>query len=252
MNVLIIEDENRAAKRLEKLLTSIDPSMNVIKVIETVREAISFLKTEKVNLIFSDIQLADGLSFEIYQQVEISCPIIFTTAYDQYAIEAFNTNGIDYLLKPIEAGRLEKALAKYNQLNQFESTSLLDIQGLLKQFQPEKIIYKSRFMIKVGEKIKTISIADVNAFYSEHKGTYVLTSEGRNYVLDESLEQISQKIDPELFFKISRKIVVNINAIDEIIAHSNSRLKLKIPFVELDEVIVAREKVNDFKAWIGG
>ena len=107
-------------------------------------------------------------------------------------------------------------------------------------------------MIKVGEKIKTISIADVNAFYSEHKGTYVLTSEGRNYVLDESLEQISQKIDPELFFKISRKIVVNINAIDEIIAHSNSRLKLKIPFLELDEVIVAREKVNDFKAWIGG
>ena len=251
MKVLIIEDEGRAATRLEKLLKAIDPTINIVSVIETVRESIEYLKTETVDLIFSDIQLADGLSFEIYKSVDINCPIVFTTAYDQYAIEAFDTNGIDYLLKPIESERLKKALTKFKQLNQNNSSSQ-DLQQLLEQFGKKDGSYKRRFMIKVGEKIKTIPTENINAFYSEQKGTYLLTNEGRNYVLDDSLEQVSTKLDPAIFFKISRKIVVNINAIDEIIAHSNSRLKLKIPFLELDEVIVAREKVNDFKAWIGG
>jgi len=249
MKVLIIEDESRAANRLEKLLISIDATIEIVGVLETVREAIDFLPTADLNLIFSDIQLADGLSFEIYKQVKINCPIIFTTAYDQYAIEAFDTNGIDYLLKPIEQIRLEQSLNKYKQLNKPPAN---DLQDLLKHFKDEKTNYKTRFMIRVGEKIKTISIEDINAFYSEQKGTYLLTNTGRNYVLDESLEQIANKLNPNSFFKISRKIIVNIHAIDEIIAHSNSRLKLKIPFLELDEVIVAREKVSDFKAWIGG
>ncbi|MFK8046686.1 MAG: LytR/AlgR family response regulator transcription factor [Crocinitomicaceae bacterium] len=250
MKVLIVEDESRAANRLEKLLKALNLSIEIVAVIETVREAIVFLKTAELDLIFSDIQLADGLSFEIYKEVEVTCPIIFTTAYDQYAIEAFDTNGIDYLLKPIESGRLEKALAKCKQLNQSETK--VDLQSLLNQFKPETKTYKSRFMIKVGEKIKTIKVEDTNAFYSEQKGTYLLTNEGRNYVLDHPLEQVASQLDPTIFFKISRKIVVNINAIEEIIAHSNSRLKLKIPHLSLDEVIVAREKVNDFKAWIGG
>ena len=250
MRVLIIEDENRAARRLEKLILAKNTSFEIVSVIETVRDAVQFLKTISVDLIFSDIQLADGLSFEIYKQVNISCPIIFTTAYDQYAIEAFNTNGIDYLLKPIEATRLEQALNKLNQLNQSKPT--VDIQGLLDQFSNQTKLYKKRFMMKVGEKIKTVPVEDINAFYSEHKGTYLLTNEGRNYVLDESLEQIAQKVDPHSFFKINRKVIVNINAIDEIIAHTNSRLKLKIPHLNLDEVVVAREKVSDFKVWIGG
>jgi DNA-binding LytR/AlgR family response regulator len=250
MKVLIIEDENRAANRLEKLLTTIDVAIEIVAIIETVREAIQFLNTQTVDLIFSDIQLADGLSFEIYEQVNLSCPIIFTTAYDQYAIEAFSTNGIDYLLKPVESNRLEKSLSKYKQLQQHESS--IDVQNLMKHFRQEKPNYKNRFMIKVGEKIKTISTDSISAFYSEQKGTYLLTKEGRNYVLDYSLEEIGKMVAPSSFFKISRKIIVNINAIDEIIAHSNSRLKLKIPFLELDEVIVAREKVADFKIWIGG
>jgi DNA-binding LytR/AlgR family response regulator len=249
MKVLIIEDENRAAIRLQKLVHGIDSNIEVVAIMETVRESISYLKNASIDLILSDIQLADGLSFEIYKQIEINCPIIFTTAYDQYAIEAFNTNGIDYLLKPVESDRLEKALAKFNQLS--SKDSMADLQNLLSSFKPEAVQYKSRFMIKVGEKIKTIKVDDVNAFYSEQKGTYLLTNEGRNYVLDNSLEQVATQVDPSVFFKISRKIVVNINAIDEIIAHSNSRLKLIIPHLELDEVIVAREKVNDFKSWIG-
>ena len=189
------------------------------------------------------------MSFEIYKRIDINCPIIFITAYDQYAIEAFDTNGIDYLLKPIEQTRLEKALAKFRQLNKPQH---IDIHKIMTHFERDKGNFKKRFMIKVGEKIKTISVDHINAFYSEHKGTYLLTDTGRNYVMDDSLEQVAQKLNPNTFFKISRKVIVNINAIEEIIAHSNSRLKLKIPFLELDEVIVAREKVSDFKAWIGG
>ncbi len=249
MKILIIEDENRAARRLQKLLGIINPSFKVISVFETVREAIQFLKTTSVDLIFSDIQLADGLSFEIYKQVDITCPIIFITAYDQYAIEAFNTNGIDYLLKPIEQTRLEKAILKLKGL---QHQPVINLEGILKHFEQDKRSYKKRFMIKVGEKIKTIPTDDINAFYSEHKGTYLLTNTGRNYVLDEPLEQISNQLNPNSFFKISRKVIVNIHAIEEIIAHSNSRLKLTIPFLELNEVIVAREKVSDFKIWIGG
>lgn len=250
MKILIIEDEARAAKRLEKLLLSLAPNFEIIGHIETVRESITFLNEQMVDLIFSDIQLADGLSFEIYKKVQVKCPIIFTTAYDQYAIEAFETNGIDYLLKPIDENRLKKAIQKFEQL-QSTSTPTVDINNLLSQFSKASKPYKSRFMIKVGEKIKSIPTSDINAFYSEQKGTYLLTNKGRNYVVDQSLEEISKLLDPSTYFKISRKIIVNINAIDEIIAHTNSRLKLKIPFLEMDEIIVAREKVNDFKLWIG-
>ncbi|MFK8037117.1 MAG: LytR/AlgR family response regulator transcription factor [Crocinitomicaceae bacterium] len=249
MKVLIIEDETRAAKRLEKLLLDLEPNFKIIDTFETVRESIAFLNSESVDLIFSDIQLADGLSFEIYQQIDVKCPIIFTTAYDQYAIEAFETNGIDYLLKPIDDDRLKKAIQKFKQL-QNTAQPTVDLKVLFDQLSNEPKAYKSRFMIKVGEKIKTIPTTNINSFYSEHKGTYLLTNTGRNYVLDQSLEDISKLLDPKNYFKINRKIIVNIHAIDEIIAHSNSRLKLKIPFLELDEVIVAREKVNDFKAWI--
>lgn len=249
MRVLIIEDETRAAKRLVKLLQDMAPHFEIVKCIETVRESITFLNEQTVDLIFSDIQLADGLSFEIYKQIQVKCPIIFTTAYDQYAIEAFETNGIDYLLKPIDGNRLKKSLNKFEQLQSISAPSI-DLSHLMRQFSQASKTYKSRFMIKVGEKIKSIPTTNINAFYSEQKGTYLLTNKGRNYVLDQSLEEISKVLDPSDYFKISRKIIININAIDEIIAHSNSRLKLKIPFLELDEIIVAREKVNDFKAWI--
>ena len=247
MDILIIEDENRAANRLEKLIGLIDTTFKVIDKIDTVRDSIVFLKTHQVDLILSDIQLADGISFDIFQNVEINCPIIFTTAYDQYAISAFETKGIDYILKPIEKDRLAQAIDKFKTLKQSQN---IDINALMALMNQPKKTYKKRFMIKVGEKIKSVPTEDITAFYSMQKGTYLLTTSGRNYDLDYTLEEINQLLDPDTFFKINRKIIVAFSGIENIISHTNSRLKLVIPQLELDEIIVAREKVNDFKNWL--
>lgn len=244
--IIIIEDEARAVKKLEGFLTEIAPNINVVAKFETVRESIAFLSNNTVDLILSDIQLADGISFEIFEAVIVSCPIIFTTAYDEYAIKAFETQGIDYLLKPIQKERLAKALEKFEDLK-----LTVNIESLRNLLQPKTNQFKKRFMIKVGEKIKSFSTDEINAFYSLEKGTFLLTNEGRNYVLDYSLEEVSHLLDPDMFFRINRKVIVNMNGIDEVIQHTNSRLKLVVPHLELDEVIVARERVGSFKTWMG-
>jgi len=248
MKILIIEDETLAANRLQKLVLEIDPSIEIAEVTDSISESVAFLNEQKVDLILSDIQLADGLSFEIYKQVKIDCPIIFTTAYDQYAISAFETKGIDYILKPIEKSRLEKSFNKFKDLNTKQNIDIEALKSLISEKQEQS--YKKRFMIKVGDKIRSITSEEINAFYSLQKGTYLLTNSGRNYVVDYSLEEVIQLLNPNQFFKINRKVIVNIFSIKEIISHSNSRLKLVIPYLELDEVIVAREKVNEFKKWI--
>lgn len=251
MKLLIIEDESRAANRIERLLLDINPAATVVGKLESISEALAFLKENTPDLIISDIQLADGLSFEIYSQIEVKCPIIFTTAYDQYAIQAFETNGIDYLLKPIEKERLEKALAKTNLLRAPISLSA-DLVNLLKTSlqKDESKTYKSRFMIKVGDKIKAIPTEDIKAFYSLEKGTYLLTKQNRNYVVEHSLEQLMELLNPEDFFRINRKFIVHIDAPETIIAHTNSRLKLVVNGYEGESIIVAREKVQSFKAWL--
>jgi len=250
MKILIIEDESLASKRLKRLLLEIDSNFNIVNSLESVEDSIDFLSKNKVDLIFSDIQLADGLSFEIFEQINVECPIIFTTAYNQYAIEAFNTNGIDYLLKPIEEGRLRQALDKYKSLNQN-----IDIQQLISTINRTEKSYKTRFMIKVGDKIKSIPTQEINAFYSLQKGTYMLTNSGRNYVVDYPLGQVIDLLNPNEFYKINRKCIVSINAVNDIIAYTNSRLKLNVEHLTnqntgFDDVIVAREKVSEFKKWL--
>lgn len=247
MNIIIIEDEARAANRVKRLLSEIDPSIKVVETIESVALAVAYLQNNQPDLIISDIQLADGLSFEIYKTITPTCPIIFTTAYDQYAIQAFETNGIDYLLKPIEIERLAKALDKVDKLK-----PQIDLEKLLQLSlnRPNQNQYKSRFMIKVGDKIKAIPIEEIRLFYSMEKGTYLNTIYNRNYVLEYPLEQIVEMLNPNNYFKISRKYIVSVNAAKEIIVHSNSRLKLKIDGFETESIIVAREKVVAFKAWL--
>ncbi len=247
MNIIIIEDETRAANRIKRILNEIDPTITVMETIESVALAVAYLEQNQPDLIISDIQLADGLSFDIYKKVTPTCPIIFTTAYDQYAIQAFETNGIDYLLKPIEADRLAKALEKVQNLK-----PQIDLEKLLQlsMNRPSKKQYKSRFMIKVGDKIKAIPVDEIRLFYSMEKGTYLNTINNRNYVLEYPLEQIVDMLNPQNYFKISRKYIVHIDASKEIIAHSNSRLKLKIEGFETESIIVAREKVSAFKAWL--
>jgi two-component system, LytTR family, response regulator len=247
MKVLIIEDETRAANHLERLIKKIAPEMEVVAKLESVRDSVEYLsKGEEMELIFSDIQLADGLSFEIFTQVRIACPIIFTTAWDHYAIEAFKTNGIDYLLKPVEEERLVKAIGKARQ---FSPVPTLEKILAMAGSRPEKS-YKSRFLVKVGEKIKTIPVEEITAFYSLEKATYLHTSSNRSYCIDFALDQLETILNPETFFRISRKYMVSLKACSNITAWSNSRLKLRIEGIEDQEIIVARERVQDFREWL--
>lgn len=247
MNVLIFEDETRAANHLERLLAKVAPEMKVIARIESVRDGVKFLQTnQEPELIFSDIQLADGLSFEIYRKAPVRCPIIFTTAYDHYAIEAFQTNGIDYLLKPIEEERLQKAIDKAKHF----SPGLL-LEKLLQLNRPatEKV-YKSRFMVKVGDKIKSVPVEEIRVFFSQEKASFILTTEGRTYCIDYALDQLEPMVDPEKYFRINRKYIVSIDACTNILAWTNSRLRLKIDGIDDSDIIVARERVVEFKNWL--
>jgi len=247
MKVIILEDENRAVNHLKRLINEVAPGMEIVGVFETVREATVFLEQEPpVDLIFSDVQLADGISFEIFSKVHIDCPIIFTTAYDTYAIEAFKTNGIDYLLKPLEGERLRKAVEKVKHF-----TSNIGLENLMKlRMESGSKSVKSRFMVKVGEKIRTIKVEDILAFYSFEKTSYLHTSANRDYIIDYSLEELENMLDENRFFRISRKYIVSIEDCSQIIAWSNSRLKINIEGIDDQKIVVARERVREFKNWL--
>ena len=246
MNVVILEDETRAANRMESLIQKLAPEMKIVGVFESVLEAIDFLRNRTdISLVFADIQLADGLSFDVFKQLKPTFPIIFTTAYDQYAIEAFKTNGIDYLLKPIEEERLEQALNKLKAIQQ--PLAMDQITSLMSAMN--KPSFKNRFMIKIGDKIKSIEVDRIMAFYSMEKATFLFTDEKRSYAVDYSLEQIEHLVNPNVFFKINRKFIVSHQACSDVLAWTNSRLRLKIEGFD-EQIIVARDRVSDFKKWL--
>ena len=250
MNVLIIEDEKPSARPLKRMLEK--QNVNVNQMLHSVEESVEWFKANKhPDLIFLDIQLSDGLSFEIFEAVKVKSAIIFTTAFDEYALQAFKLNSIDYLLKPIEEEELQMAVEKYKS---FQPTSHIvefdfnDIKKLL--INPVDREYKKRFTTKIGQHIIMISVDDIECFYSENKGTYAHTIDGRNYLLETTLEQLEGELSPETFFRVSRKFFININAIKDIISYTNSRLQIKLNSYKDLEVIVARERVKDFKLWL--
>jgi len=246
-SVIILEDETRAANHLERLLAKVAPNMLVLARIESVRDGIKYLQNNpEPELIFSDIQLADGLSFEIYKQVAVRCPIIFTTAYDHYAIDAFQTNGIDYLLKPIEEERLRQAIEKANH---FSPTLALEKILSISNTTSEKA-YKSRFMVKVGDKIRSVPVEEIMVFYSQEKASFIRTTDAHTYCIDYALDQLEPMLDPERYFRINRKYIVSIDACTNILAWTNSRLHLKIDGIDDPDIIVARERVVEFKSWL--
>ena len=254
MKVVIIEDEPRAASRLEKLIQEIEPNFHVIKKLESVKQSIAFFQsTTDIGLVFSDIQLTDDLSFEIFKIIQIPCPVIFTTAYDNYAINAFKANGIDYLLKPLSKEDVGKAIQKFKALT--KPTLGADFSAIAELIQANKLqnrtTFKSRFMVKVGQHIKSISAEDVAAIYSKEKATYLFTREKRSFPLDQSLDQINEMLDPKRFYKISRSFIVNLNGVADIIAYSNSRLRIVIEGLEDELIVVARERTKEFKSWLG-
>ncbi|AJR03771.1 LytR/AlgR family response regulator transcription factor [Siansivirga zeaxanthinifaciens] len=250
MKVLIIEDEKPSARRLQRMLNALN--IEVETLLHSVEESINWFQNHPhPDLIFLDIQLSDGLSFEIFEAIEIKSAVIFTTAYDEYALQAFKLNSIDYLLKPIDDTDLANAVEKYQERtpkHQPVSIDFNDIKKLL--VNPVDRSYKKRFSVKVGQHLKLINIDDVECFYSENKGTYLYTTEGRNYLLDTTLEVLENELEPQTFFRINRKFFVNINAIKDMVSYTNSRLQIKLNTYNEDTVIVARERVKDFKTWL--
>jgi DNA-binding LytR/AlgR family response regulator len=250
MNVIIIEDEKPSARRLQRMLSALDVEAQTM--LHSVEESVEwFQNNEHPDLIFLDIQLSDGLSFEIFEAIEIKSAIIFTTAYDEYALQAFKLNSIDYLLKPIDEDDLKTAVEKFkNRAPQKQSVTLdfSDIKKLL--VNPIEREYKKRFSVKVGQHLKLINIEDIECIYSENKGTYAYTKEGRNYLLDSTLDQLEDELEPHVFFRISRKFYVNINAIKDMVSYTNSRLQIKLNRFDEQQIIVARERVKDFKNWL--
>lgn len=251
MNILIVEDEPEAASRLSKILRELRPETNLLAAIDTVKGAVKWIKDNpSPELIFMDIQLADGLSFEIFEQVDIKAPVIFTTAYNEYALKAFKVNSIDYILKPLDKNEVAAAFKKYEHLTgQIQSRDkMIESIGAAMQMLTKR--YKERFVIKVGEHIRSIEVNDVLYLYSLEKTTFAVTLDSRKHVLDFTLDQLESLLDPSRFFRINRKYIVTLVSIKDMISHTNSRLKLLLKSSEDDDVIVARERVQEFKDWL--
>lgn len=252
MKVVILEDEVLASRRLEKMLRKELPTMELMATLRSVESAIKWCSTnEKPDLIFADIQLGDGLSFEIFETCHITTPVIFTTAFNEYAIRAFKHNSIDYLLKPIDEEELHGAIEKMLKGKaESEPEANLSPMAIAQAMRMITSNFKTRFLIKVGEHLRPIDIAEVTHFYSEAKDTFLVNLNGRNYALDYSLDQLEQLVDPEKFFRISRKVLVSKAAITDVVVYSGSRLKVKAGTLADDDAVVSRERVSDFKVWL--
>jgi len=249
MKILVIEDEIPAARRLSKMVITARPAANILETLDSVESAVGWLRTFPApDLIFMDIQIADGLSFDIFKQVEITAPVVFTTAFDQYAVQAFKVSAVDYLLKPIDPKDLESALQKFE--NQRSKHVPLDIDALSRLIKKE--IYKERFLVKTGQQLTFLATVDIAYFRSSDGLTQAHTSNGKKYFVENSLEDLESLLDPSLFFRISRGLTVRINAIQKIHPHLNGRLKLELSPASPEEVFVSRERAGDFKTWLGG
>lgn len=250
--VLIIEDEKPAAEWLRQLILKFDPQIRILAVIDSISGAEEWFQQQLApDLVFMDIQLADGLSFEIFDRVKVPCPVIFTTAYEEYAIKAFKVNSVDYLLKPIAFKELESAFQKFKSQNQNVSVApTVTIELLNKVKEMLRKQYKNRFVIKVGEHLKSIPVEEILFFYSLDKATYLCTSDFRTYLIDYSLDRISELVDERRFFRINRKYILSNQSIADIVVYSNSRLKIKLQQPNEEPIIVSRDKVAAFKEWL--
>ncbi|MDA3912508.1 MAG: LytTR family DNA-binding domain-containing protein [Bacteroidales bacterium] len=249
MDVLIVEDEQIAANRLKEMLHDIDDTINVLDVVDSVKSAVKWFMRNRADLIFLDIQLSDGLSFNIFDQVTVDTPVIFTTAYDEYAIKAFSLNSVDYLLKPIRKSDLEISIQK---LKKIHSMSQLDIQTLLKQMTPPTADYKKRFLIHYGEKIYKIDVSEIACFFVLNKNVFLKTNSKKSYAMNFSLDKLMTMLDPDEFYRINRKMIVNIASIQRMVAYSRGRVKLVLT-PEVDDIkdsIVSVERATDFKKWL--
>ena len=255
MKVIIVEDEIPAAEKLERYLLKYDPSINILARLQSIRETVEWLKQyqENVDVIFMDIQLTDGVSFQIFQEMQVKKPVIFTTAYNEFALDAFKVSSIDYLLKPITFTDLSASLKKLASLREQLTWKTEGRDSLQEKYAALKTrSFKSRFMVKLGEHIRSITTDQISFFYAEGRDVYLVTNQTRKFIVDYTLESLEDILDPKLFFRLNRTFILNINAIKDVLVYSNSRLKIILTQEFDKEIIVSREKVQDFKDWFDG
>mgnify|MGYP001124836697 FL=1 len=242
MNAIIIEDEYLAAAELERLLGEVAPSMTILTKLDSVSESVKWLRKNKADVIFMDIHLGDGQSFDIFEQVEVTAPVIFITAYDEYALKAFKYQGIDYILKPFDKEELQQALNKLESLS--PTNTPFPVASLT--------VYQERFLVTVGTKMKSVTVGDVAYFMADGKYLVLFTRDGQNYILDQTISGIEMKLNPAQFFKINRKFIISYNSIKEMVKYSNSRIKIVLTPVPPAgiEAIVSAERIQEFKQWL--
>ncbi len=251
MKVLIIEDEPQAASRLQKILQQVDTAIEVVDKLDSVKNSIAWFNANPhPDLVLMDIQLGDGLSFTIFDHTKIDCPIVFTTAYDEYAIKAFKVNSIDYILKPVDPDDIKAMLTKFRKLNGSTPDTAAMLGNIQHALQSLTKKTKSRFVVKIGEHLKTISVEDILYFYSQDKATFCFTTENRKVILDYTIEQIQEMVDADKFFRINRKYLICDEAFTDIVTYLNSRLKLTLKGSDDKDIVVARERVQEFKLWL--
>jgi DNA-binding LytR/AlgR family response regulator len=255
MNVLIIEDEVPAAEKLERYLHKYDPTIQIVGVLTSVQDSVEYLqsKQQTIDLIFMDIQLTDGLSFQVFQQVQVVKPVIFITAFNEFALDAFKVNSIDYLLKPITFTDLSASLKKLETLRdqlQWDKEKADRVQQAFSNIKTKD--YKSRFMVKLGDHIRSITADQIVMFFAEGRDVTLVTAQGRKFIIDYTLETLEDLLNPHSFYRINRTYILNINSIKDVIVYSNSRLKIALTQDFDKEIIVSREKVGSFKEWFDG
>lgn len=256
MKVIIIEDEIPAVEKLKQMLNRYDPEIEVLKTFASVEQTVKWFSdpANQADLLFMDIMLTDGMSFDVFEQVDISAPVIFITAYNEFAIQAFKVNSIDYLLKPLSYNDLYRSLEKMKVLreNLPASSERIQYHELNRVLMQMSKSYKTRFMVKVGDHIRSIRTENVALFYAEGRTVFLMTHKEKRYIIDFKLESLESSLDPDEFFRVNRSFIVNINAISDVVVYSNSRLKILLNFDFEKEIIVSREKVNQLKEWFEG
>jgi two-component system LytT family response regulator len=250
--ILILEDEDAAAKRLQKLVGEMLPEATFLAIIPSVKTGIEWLShNEPPDLIFADIQLNDGTSFDIFSKVVVTSPVIFTTAYDAYALDAFKLNSVDYLLKPIKKDELSSAIKKFESIHSSGKKQANNLQNLIQALQKTPQ-YKQRFVLRIGEHMKIVEVPDIAYFYTEHKANFIVTKDGKRYLADNTLDQLEELLDPKSFFRINRQFIISYASIAEMLTYSKSRVFIKLnPPSKLD-TIVSTERSATFKAWLSG
>ena len=251
IKILIIEDEEPAAERLAKMLLDIDPNIIVVGNTVSVKSSVKWFKENPIpDLILMDINLSDGHSFDIFKEVEISAPIIFITAYDQYAIDAFKLNSIDYILKPIKKDELRNALDKFKRMGNIQVQHMTSLLNTIKSNQDKE--FQKRIVIRYGDTIKMIEIADIAYFYTEEKINFLCTNDDTRMPIDQNLDELEEILDPKIYFRINRQFIINISAIEKMLTWSKSRVKIILKPASEHETIVSTERSSHFKDWLIG